>query len=302
MTGVRVLIVEDEPINLEILAETLSEAGYETLTADSGETAWAQIKAAGASLDAVLLDRLMPDMDGIEILKRMKGEAILAQTPVIMQTAMNQDADIAEGLKAGAFYYLTKPINPDTLLAIVAAAVADKARQVALRREADEVAHGLSHLQEGRFLFRTPSEAREIATALANIAPDPGRVVLGLSELLLNAVEHGNLGITYKEKSALIAAGELEAEIHRRLDDPVHGSRKAEISVHKSEAEILFLITDKGEGFDWEKYLELSPDRVFDTHGRGIAMSRILSFSKLEYMGCGNQVLAKIDLPPISTT
>ncbi|HLD95062.1 MAG TPA: response regulator, partial [Alphaproteobacteria bacterium] len=51
-------------------------------------------------------------------------------------------------------------------------------------------------------------------------------------------------------------------------------------------------IKDQGNGFDWKKYLELSPERATDPHGRGIAMAKTLSFSRLEYQGCGNEVVA----------
>lgn len=294
MSKARVLIVEDEPINLEILAETLTDEGYEALTAFSGESAWRALQQYGETLDVVLLDRMMPDMDGIEILRRMKSHPGLETTPVIMQTAMTAEEDVAEGLQAGAFYYLTKPINPETLLAIVAVAAADKQHQAELRKEVDQATRSLQHLQQGRFTFRTPEDARDIATSLANVAPDPGRVVLGLSELMLNAVEHGNLGITYAEKSQFIAADQLFDEVQRRLQDPRYGKREAELILERSDGEIRFLIRDQGHGFNWEKYLEISPERAFDTHGRGIAMSRLISFSRMEYRGCGNEVLAVI--------
>lgn len=300
MSKARVLIVEDEPINLEILTETLSDEGYEPLTASCGESAWRILEEQGESLDVVLLDRMMPDMDGIEILRRMKSLKGLEHTPVIMQTAMTAEENIEEGLHAGAFYYLTKPIKPDTLLAIVAVAAEDKLHQRELQREADQANRSLQHLQEGRFTFRTPEDVRDLATSLANISPVPGRLVLGLSELMLNAVEHGNLAITYAEKSSLISEDRLADEIRRRLQDPVYGQREAELVLEKIGHEVHFLIKDQGAGFEWQKYLEISPERAFDTHGRGIAMSRQISFSRVEYQGRGNVVLAVVDLNAIA--
>lgn len=55
-------------------------------------------------------------------------------------------------------------------------------------------------------------------------------------------------------------------------------------------------MTDEGNGFDWNKYLEMSPDRAFDMHGRGIAMARMLSFDDLQYQGKGNVVVGKVNL------
>jgi len=238
--------VDDEPIGREILAENLAVEGYVVVEADSGEAAWQLIDATPERFEAILLDRMMPDMDGIEILRRVKQRADMRHVPVIMQTGMTADADVLEGLQAGAYYYLTKPFSADTLL--------------------------------------------------ANVAPEPGRVVLGLSELMLNAVEHGNLAIGYREKSQLIESDRLHDEIGRRLSDPRYASRQAEVLVRRENGTLRFTIRDQGQGFDWRGYLDMSPERAFDTHGRGIAMSRMISFDSLEYRGCGNEVEAAIRL------
>ncbi|MCX8018369.1 MAG: ATP-binding protein, partial [Rhodocyclaceae bacterium] len=118
--------------------------------------------------------------------------------------------------------------------------------------------------------------------------------VLGLSELMLNAIEHGNLGIGYAEKTRLIAEERLEAEIARRLALPEYGVRKGRLSIERLPDGYEFTIKDEGSGFDWRAYLELSPERAYHTHGRGIAMARSLSFDRLEYKGCGNTVVAHI--------
>ena len=99
-----VLVVDDEPIGRESLVENLQEEGYEVLAAENGETAWQLIEQFADRFDAILLDRMMPDMDGIEILRRVKQVPALAHVPVIMQTGMTADADVLEGLQAGAYY------------------------------------------------------------------------------------------------------------------------------------------------------------------------------------------------------
>lgn len=296
MTKTCVLVVDDEPIGREVMAENLLDEGYEIVEADSGESAWAAIDATPQRFDAVLLDRLMPDMDGIEILRRVKNRPDMMHVPVIMQTGMTADADVLEGLKAGAYYYLTKPFAAETLLAIVAAAVRDYRSHLALEEEVKRQGSMLSCLTQARFVFRTPNEARNLATLLANAAPEPGRVVLGLSELMLNAVEHGNLEIGYQQKTQLIENDSLHAEIDRRLATAEFGNRQAELLVSRSADELTYRVRDQGAGFDWSGYLEMSPERAFDTHGRGIAMSRMISFDRLEYRGCGNEVEAAIRL------
>ncbi|MDP3638076.1 MAG: response regulator, partial [Azonexus sp.] len=254
-----ILVVDDEPIGREMMAENLLCEGYQVLQADSGEAAWALIEATPERFDAILLDRLMPDMDGIEVLRRMKARPELWRLPVIMQTGLSADHDVLEGLKAGAYYYLIKPFSADTLLAIVAAATRDYLGHKALQDEVKRQGGVLGCLAEARFSFRTPQQARDLATLLANAAPEPGRIVLGLSELMLNAVEHGNLAIGYERKSALLEDGGLDSEIERLLNLPEFSSRCAEVLVRRSDGVLKFLIRDQGDGFNWQAYQEMSP-------------------------------------------
>lgn len=294
MAQPRILIVEDDPINLMILEDNLQAEGYEIIAATGGEKAWHMIAAEPERFAVILLDRVLPDMDGLEILRRMKSDTRLAHSPVIMQTSLTAPQDVAEGLRAGAFYYLTKPFSADMLIAIVTAAIQDHSEWLALRNEARQTKSTLSCLEEASFAFRTPDEVRNIAILIANAAPDPGRVVMGLSELMLNAVEHGNLAIGYEEKSSLIAENRFHEEVECRLEQPEYAERTASLTFRRVPGETQFLIRDQGKGFDWRKFIEMSPERAFDTHGRGIAMSRLISFDRLEYRGNGNEVLGII--------
>jgi DNA-binding response OmpR family regulator len=292
------LVAEDDPINREILLENLTDAGYAVDAAEDGDSAWALLVANPERYSAILLDRMMPGIDGIEVLRRVKAEAALAHIPVIMQSGLVQPEEVLEGLRGGAYYYLTKPFDADTLLAIVNTAVRDYRQLLDIRDEARKAARTLIHLEHAAFSFRTPSEARDIATLLANACPNSEKVVLGLSELMLNAVEHGNLAISYQEKSQLIATGALQEEIARRLSEPTWGERRARIEFERDSEEIRFLLRDQGAGFDWREYLEMRPERAFDTHGRGIAMAKMLSFDNLEYRGTGNEVQTTVKLTP----
>lgn len=296
MSTARILIVEDEPINQEVLADVLQEGGYGTTIAATGTAAWEHLSADPQHFDVVLLDRVMPDMDGIEVLKRMKAQPALVHTPVIMQTSMTGDIAVAEGLKAGAYYYLTKPFAADTLLAIVAAAAKDRFEYLHLQHAVRQATRTLTCLTSAEFSFRTTDEARDIAATLAGVTPEPERSVLGLSELMLNAVEHGNLGISYEEKSRLLADDALSTEVARRLEVPEFRRRRAVVEFRREPLRLRFVIRDEGAGFDWQKYIEMSPERAFDLHGRGIAMSKLVSFDHLQYLGTGNAVEAVVEL------
>ena len=119
------LIVEDEPILQMIITEILDGLGYELIVVESGEAAWDKLQAEPRLIDAVLLDKMMPGIDGIEVLRRIKQHEQLKGLPVILQTAACSPEQIAEGLFEGAFYYLTKPFKPEVLRALVANALRD---------------------------------------------------------------------------------------------------------------------------------------------------------------------------------
>ncbi len=289
-----ILVVDDEPFNLEILVEHLEDEGYDPLSAEDGLQAWQMLEQNPERFDTVLLDRMMPDMDGMEVLKRIKQHQLLAPLPVIMQTAKAGKDDVLEGLQAGAYYYLTKPFEKEAMLAIVDTAVADFRRYRSLQQDAAQTNDTLTLLEHGRFSFQTMEQGQALAKLLAKAWPNSQSLVIGLSELFFNAVEHGNLGISYQEKTRLVEQGDWHHEVDQRLSQPDNKEKKVTVDYRRLEDGLEFLITDNGDGFDWRKYLDMSPERVFDNHGRGIAMARMLSFQRIEYRGKGNQVLAVV--------
>ena len=120
-----ILVVDDEPLNLEIIAEFLEGDAYRLEFAATGEEAWSLLEVPDSAYDLVVLDRMMPGMNGIELLKRIKADERLSHLPVIMQTAAAAPDQVREGLAAGAYYYLTKPYDPEALQTIVRAALDD---------------------------------------------------------------------------------------------------------------------------------------------------------------------------------
>jgi CheY-like chemotaxis protein len=294
---VKLLVVDDEAFNRDLLQELLSGAGYAVTLATDGEEAWEILDSRQHQFATILLDRMMPRLDGMGLLARIKADMRFADLPVIFQTGIDRPADIAEGIKAGAFYYLVKPINANVLFAIVQSAVSTFDLTCNLRQSANKDQANLANmLVRGEYHVRTLSEVRTLATALSGYYPQPQRVFLGISELLINAVEHGNLGISYTEKSRLLQEGKWEGEIERRLALPEHADKKVDVTLEHGLHEMSLTIRDCGKGFDSSKYMELSPDRAFDPNGRGILMSKMTSFDRIEYLGKGNQLVAVVTI------
>jgi signal transduction histidine kinase len=110
-----ILIVDDTPANLSVLVDTLSEAGYQIMVAEDGEDALAQ--TAHTRPDLILLDVMMPGLDGFETCNRLKAVAATRDIPVIFMTALNETAEKVRAFGAGAVDYITKPIQHEEALA-----------------------------------------------------------------------------------------------------------------------------------------------------------------------------------------
>ena len=113
----RILVVDDTPVNLKLLADLLGAKGYGVVTAAAGPEALEKIESARP--DLVLLDVMMPGMSGYEVCKKLRGNPATATLPVVMVTALDPTQERVKGIEAGADDFLTKPINQQELLARV---------------------------------------------------------------------------------------------------------------------------------------------------------------------------------------
>src|SRR5512138_823133 len=113
----RVLVVDDIPANVKLLEARLSAEYFDVVTATSGAEALAICERA--ECDIVLLDVMMPDMDGFEVCRRLKSNTATHHIPVVMVTALDQPSDRVRGLEAGADDFLTKPVSDVALIARV---------------------------------------------------------------------------------------------------------------------------------------------------------------------------------------
>lgn len=113
----KILVVDDERHIVRLVQVNLERAGYEIVTAYDGVEALEKVKSENP--DMVVLDVMMPRMDGFEVLKNLQADPRYQNIPVIMLTAKAQDADIFKGWASGVSSYLTKPFNPRELLVFV---------------------------------------------------------------------------------------------------------------------------------------------------------------------------------------
>lgn len=291
---VTVLVIDDDPNNIEILQLDLEDSGYSVLTASGGAEGWEILQRRKKDIKVILLDRMMDGVDGMAFMKKLKADANAFYIPVIMQTAAAEHDKVVEGVAAGVYYYLTKPYEKEIMLSIIQAAINDYKNISILRQDIEQFKSKLRIVNESFFEVRTLEDVRYLTTFLVNFFPDPGRVLLGVSELMLNAVEHGNLGITYEQKTQLVKENNWEVEVMRLLVLPEHVNKQVTVHFKRESDHIMLRIKDEGQGFSWQDYLEINPDRATHSHGRGIALSKLISFDEMEYKGCGNEVVCKV--------
>jgi CheY-like chemotaxis protein len=113
MSQATILIVDDEPFNVDVLQQELEELDYQLITAANGQEALSKIKSHQP--DLILLDLMMPVLDGFAVLAEIKGDNSLRDIPVIIVSAADDSKSIVKGIKQGADDYITKPIDADHL-------------------------------------------------------------------------------------------------------------------------------------------------------------------------------------------
>jgi two-component system, cell cycle response regulator len=193
----RVLIVDDIPTNVRLLEARLSAEYFDVVTAASGPEALALCDAG--NIDMVLLDVMMPGMDGFEVCRRLKGNPVTSHIPVLMVTALDQPSDRVHGLDVGADDFLTKPVDDVQLLARVRSLLRLKALTDELRARArtgqmiamEEAAEAIQAIsaENGKLLVvdTDPRQAERIRGYLAqshsvDVLTDPADAAMAVSD------------------------------------------------------------------------------------------------------------------------
>jgi CheY-like chemotaxis protein len=260
----RVWLVGDDPQMMEVLEGWLAPAGYACERLGSAD-AEARLAAGLPGVERVVLDACSHSAC-CELLAPFKGSGV----PVTMLVEAEDLPMIENGLRTGAAGFLVKPVEPRTVLAALGLPRGEAAAQAG-----------------GYFPFRTLEDVSGLSQLVAGLCPDPESVQIALSELMINAVEHGNLGLGFARKGELMVTGAWRNEVERLLGLPEHAARFAFLRVECRPREIRFLIRDQGQGFDPTPYLNLNPARSVEPHGRGIAIARMLAFPDLVFLDGG---------------
>jgi len=145
-TPPHILVVDDNPVNVDILRTRLAVHGYEILTAADGEEAL--VVARAKQPDLILLDVMMPKMDGIQVCRELRADSSLPFMPIILVTAKTDSKDVVAGLEAGGDEYLTKPVDQAALVARVQSMLRVKALHDTVQEQATRLAGQAAELRE----------------------------------------------------------------------------------------------------------------------------------------------------------
>jgi two-component system, sensor histidine kinase and response regulator len=179
--GSCVLVVDDIPKNLQVVGTLLRNAGYAIMAATSGAKALEGVRVQLP--DLILLDLMMPEMDGLEVCRRLKADALTQAIPVIFLTASNEMEHLVKGFEMGAVDYVTKPFNPPELLARVRT-------HLELKHARDTIVH------YGQELSRLNEEKNEFMGIAAHDLRNPLSAIKGYSEMMIEdaqALQHREL-------------------------------------------------------------------------------------------------------------
>jgi DNA-binding response OmpR family regulator/DNA-binding CsgD family transcriptional regulator len=218
-----VLIVDDVPDNLSLLHDALDESGCTVLVALDGASALQ--RAAQARPDIVLLDAMMPGMDGFEVARRLKADAATAHIPIIFMTGLTETEHLVAALEAGGTDYVTKPIRPKEVLARmqVHLQAARERRQARNALDAFGYASLTVRASDGRLMWQTPL-ARELLQryydSTGPLLPEPVLAWLHRSVEHLEAVRARGESLAEPPRlSVEQGAKRLTFRLHQRNDD-----------------------------------------------------------------------------------
>ena len=284
-----ILLVDDEPSARRLMSELLTRSGYRAYLAESGPEALGMLRRI--EVDLVLTDVVLGEMDGLELLKRIKTER--PGIGVVIYTGYSTENLIIEALRAGAADFIKKPFSRETLemvldralkrntfldrLDIDVDAVIAESKIIEIDNNIDRISGVVNQLTLNASKFSGVNRANELSVALY--------------EIILNAMEHGNLEITYEEKAEYLDRGTYQDLIMERRKDPRLSARKVRINYHMDDTGLHYTIQDQGPGFDWKKYYDKIEKRGVSTeaHGRGLALT-LFYVDRIKFNEKGNEV------------
>lgn len=264
-----VLIVDDSPETLSFLTEAIERSGATVLVAVAGDLALALVDEI--TPDIILLDAVMPGLDGFETCRRLKAKRHLAHVPVIFMTGLSETEHIVRGLEAGGVDYVTKPISPDEILARIRVHLASARAALSARTALDTTGRTLFAVdRNGDVLWCTPQAAQALSTLAPRHAETPRlppQAQAWLADCLAGTAA-APLPLSGPENIAYVLSyiGQTADEILLRLTgdsaSTAHERLRRRLQITQREAEVLLWLSRGKASRDIGEILGLSPRTV----------------------------------------
>jgi CheY-like chemotaxis protein/anti-sigma regulatory factor (Ser/Thr protein kinase) len=282
-----VLVVDDQEALRSLLARLLEREGFDPIQAEDGAQAVEMYKSESPIV--VVSDIMMPKMDGLMLLNEIRR--IDRNATVILMTGQGNEDVLLKALRGGATNFFKKPFNVRELI--------DEIRKVVeFRLEAARSSLFSPLLVEEMKHFVMPRAdspffpiINQITLQLPCLLPqeDILNLKIGIEEIITNAIEHGNLGISYDEKSKAIQESRLAELIADKGRESDAAGRAVHITSRLSPEVFEIAVRDDGHGFDWRSLPAVEPENLLAFNGRGIFLTKIY-FDEVVYNDSGNEV------------
>jgi DNA-binding response OmpR family regulator len=251
------------------------------------------LSVLAGSISAIVLDwRAEGPKDG-EFARALSRKAAELALSVLVFVASSRSDDIRVASDAGLSSILTIPCRLAELKEALESHIGSHSSGV--DSPAIRLSDAAPLLESCRFRFRTPKDVEKLVPLISVFFPRSERTAPGITELMMNAIEHGNLEIGQDRKAEWVARGIYRTELLKRLQTPPYSHRWAELIVNRRDNGVMIVIMDEGCGFCWQDVIENSDAEtglVTGQSGDGLAKAKRDSFDDLRFNHTGNQVTA----------
>ncbi len=281
----KILIIDDNLDLLEYLQEFFIIYNYEVILAENGKTGIAKFEEYKP--DIIITDMRLPDISGDKVVKEIKKKN--RDVPIIVITGYSDQKMIINAMKNGAIDLLKKPFKPKDLHYLINK-IESLFKKIKLKLSLDIFKWDKKYLQIGNDIGVIPYVIDSVLANSSYLFENDYFIRVGLQEILLNAIEHGNLNISYEEKHEVLENGNYKTFLTERMLNPLYKDKKVGIKIFSNNEYLKIIISDEGNGFDVNSIPNPNdPENLLGESGRGVLLA-MNSFDEVNYNKKGNEV------------